>query len=86
MGTRNKLLDLNDNLFEAMERVLDADLSTPEGQKELEMGKTVADIGAVIVNNAKIVLTVQRLYEDGRINDPKLLIGDKADASTSWFK
>ncbi|MBQ9449188.1 MAG: hypothetical protein IJU60_04865 [Acholeplasmatales bacterium] len=66
-----------------MERVLDADLSTPEGQKELEMGKTVADIGAVIVNNAKIVLTVQRLYEDGRINDPKLLIGDKADASTS---
>lgn len=83
MGTRNKLLDLNDNLFEAMERVLDADLSTPEGQKELEMGKTVADIGAVIVNNAKIVLTVQRLYEDGRINDPKLLIGDKADASTS---
>ena len=83
MGTRNKLLDLNDNLFEAIERVLDADLSTPEGQKELEMGKTVADIGAVIVNNAKIVLTVQRLYEDGRINDPKLLIGDKADASTS---
>lgn len=83
MGTRNKLLDLNDNLFEAMERVLDADLSTPEGQKELEMGKTVADIGAVIVNNAKIVLTVQRLYEDGRINDPKMLIGDKADASTS---
>lgn len=83
MGTRNKLLDLNDNLFEAMERVLDADLSTPEGQKELEMGKTVADIGAVVVNNAKIVLTVQRLYEDGRINDPKLLIGDKADASTS---
>lgn len=82
MGTRNKLLDLNDNLFEAMERVLDADLSTPEGQKELEMGKTVADIGAVIVNNAKIILTVQRLYEDGRINDPKLLIGDKADAST----
>ena len=79
MGTRNKLLDLNDNLFEAMERVLDADLSTPEGQKELEMGKTVADIGAVIVNNAKIVLTVQRLYEDGRINDPKLLIGDKAE-------
>jgi len=77
MARRNKLLDLNDNLFEAMERVLDADLSTPEGQKEIEMGKTVADIGAVIVNNAKVVLTVKKMCDRGEIEhqDEQALLG-----------
>lgn len=69
---RNKLSDLNDHLFNALE-----DLTNPEtndkGEPVEDMEKTIkratamAKVGAVIVNNAKIHLQAAQLVASGRM-------------------
>ena len=52
---KNSLSDLNNNLFEALERLNDA--ATPEEiEREIERAQAVADIGEVIVRNASVGL------------------------------
>ena len=51
---RNKINDLRDHLFAALERLDNDELSTEELQKELDKAEAVAQIGNVIINSAKI--------------------------------
>ena len=51
---RNKINDLRDHLFAALERLDNDELSTEELQKELDKADAIAQIGNVIINSAKI--------------------------------
>lgn len=51
---RNKINDLRDHLFAALERLDNDELTAEELQKELDKAEAVAQIGNVIINSAKI--------------------------------
>lgn len=61
---RNKLSDLNNYLFEQLERLNDDDLSEEEFKREIERSKAVTDVSNAIINNANIALKGAKFLED----------------------
>mgnify|MGYP001374529062 CR=1 FL=1 len=57
---KNKLSDLNDHLFEMMERLNDDTLMEEHGEKEINRAKAMSDIGKTIIENGKLVLEAQK--------------------------
>jgi hypothetical protein len=51
---RNKINDLRDHLFSALERLDNDELTMEELNKEIEKAQAVAQIGSVIIQSAKI--------------------------------
>ena len=51
---RNKINDLRDHLFAALERLDNDELTQEELNKEIEKAQAVAQIGTVLINSAKI--------------------------------
>lgn len=76
---RNKISDLRDHLFAALERIDNDELSHDEIKSEVEKAKAISAIGSVIINSAKV--EVDFIKATGRIdtnselfksiNDPK---------------
>lgn len=66
---RNKLIDLNNHLFEALERINDENLkgeSLQEEslQEEMARAKTITTIGNTIINNAGLALEAEKYKND----------------------
>ena len=61
--TKNKLLDLNNHLFEALERINDDKLQGEKLQEEMARAKTITQIGNTIINNASLALEAKK-YKD----------------------
>jgi hypothetical protein len=61
--TKNKLLDLNNHLFEALERINDDSLQGEKLQEEMARAKTITQIGNTIINNASLALEAKK-YKD----------------------
>ena len=61
--TKNKLLDLNNHLFEALERINDDSLEGEKLQEEMARAKTITQIGNTIINNASLALEDKK-YKD----------------------
>lgn len=59
MSAPNKLADLNNHLFETLERLNDDELMelNPE---EIQRARAIAEIGKVIVANGKLVLDAHK--------------------------
>ena len=58
---KNKLSDLNDHLFVALERLNDEDLK-PEGiEKEYLRAKAIVGISSQVINSAKLTLYPPKL-------------------------
>ncbi|PKM70120.1 MAG: hypothetical protein CVU86_07105 [Firmicutes bacterium HGW-Firmicutes-11] len=57
---RNKLTDLNNYLFEQLERLNDDDLTPEELEKEIRRSNAVTKIGQVVINNANILLEAKK--------------------------
>ncbi len=53
---KNKLSDLNNHLFAALERVNDEDLAQEDLAKEIERAKAVSQIATQVIANAKLGL------------------------------
>ena len=53
---KNTLGDLNNYLFEAIERVLDDSLSPEELERELKRSEAVTAVAEVIVHNGELAL------------------------------
>jgi RNase P/RNase MRP subunit POP5 len=78
---RNKINDLRDHLFAALERLSDDDITGEDLQKEIEKADAISNIGNVIINSAKIevdfmkatgmISTTSELFKG--VNDPKRL-------------
>lgn len=51
---RNKLSDLRDHMFAALERLDDEEMTNDQIKNEIEKAKSIAMVGSVIINSAKI--------------------------------
>lgn len=76
----NKLTDLNDYLFEELERLNDDEtLSSDEAfEKELKRSKAITGVAQNIINNASLLLDAQKYVDEygNKADMPKLLIGE----------
>jgi hypothetical protein len=78
---RNKISDLRDHLFAALERIDNDDLTADQISQEVNKAKAIASIGSVLINSAKVEMeyikatgkldTSSELFKS--INDPKQL-------------
>lgn len=76
---KNKLVDLNNHLFEELERLNDEELKGEELQEERERAKSIANIAQTIINNGELALKAVKHYDEfGNKGDiPEILqIGD----------
>ena len=78
---KNKLIDLNNHLFEQMERLNDEGLSKEDFKKEIERAKAMTGIAQNIIQNGKLMLDSMKFvdetgYGSGEVTiNPKTLIG-----------
>lgn len=74
---KNTLVDLNNHLFEQLERLNDEDLKGDTLKEEIMRAKSITDIASKIIDNANTVLDAKKLQVDtlGRSNVtiPKML-------------
>ena len=78
MGMKNTLMDLNNHLFEQLERLNDDDLKGEELEQELKRSKAMSMVSKEIVNAGTLLLSARKAdgdYElEGKI--PRQLLGD----------
>lgn len=78
---RNTLMDLNNHLFAALERLGDEDLTQEELEKEIARADAITKVGNVLVNNAKTALEATKTQmEWGRrenVQIPEMLLENK---------
>lgn len=71
---KNKLSDLNNHLFEQLERLEDQELSPEDLKKEFQRAKAIAGVSEKIIDSAKLALEAQKALADGRIEEtPEVL-------------
>ena len=58
---RNKMSDLRDHIFVALERLNDESISEDELQAEIQKSKQIAQLGSVLVNSAKVEVDYLKL-------------------------
>lgn len=56
MSVKNKLVNLNDHLFEQLERLNDEDLTGDELIEEINRSKAITDVATKIIDNGNLVL------------------------------
>ena len=73
--TRNKLTDLNNHMFEQLERLNDDDLSSEELDKEIKRAKAMSGIASNIISNAALALEAQQYLDEysGKANVPEMI-------------
>ena len=73
---QNKLSDLNNYLFECMERLMDDELSDEQFEKELKRSETVQKVAKTIIDNGSLALQAQKHFDeygvDRRVEMPLL--------------
>ncbi len=69
---QNKLMDLNNYLFEQIERLNDEDLSEDEFRKEIKKANAMVGISSQIISNAKIELAAAKLALDYGVENKQL--------------
>ena len=63
---KNKLKDLNNHLFEELERLNDDSLTGEALQEERERAKSMANIAQTIINNGELALKAVKHYDEYR--------------------
>lgn len=61
---KNKLVDLNNHLFEELERLNNEELKGEELQEERERAKSMANIAQTIINNGELALKAQKHFDE----------------------
>lgn len=76
--TQNTLEDLNNHLFEQLERLNDDEVFYNNEKTELSRSKAIADIAGAIINNANVVLNATKYKTQFGVTQkemPRLLEG-----------
>lgn len=75
---KNTLPDLNNHLFEQLERLNDEDLTSEQLENELQRTKGLERISRTIIQNADLMLQASKLnIEHSKATLPNILIGNK---------
>ena len=78
---RNTLADLNNILFEQMERLQDDELKGENLETELKKTKSIVDVASTVIENASLSLEAQKFLIDmgisTKVNIPMLGISEK---------
>lgn len=78
---KNTLIDLNNHLFEQIERLNDEELDDNSLEKEIKRTKAMASLASNIIDNARLALDSQKFveeqygYETKRLKLPEMLEG-----------
>lgn len=71
---KNKLINLNDHLFEELERLNDEELKGDELEEERKRAKSIANIAQTIINNGELALKAVKRYDEyGKEKIPDIL-------------
>ena len=76
--TRNTLMDLNNHLFEQMERLNDDSLTEENLIIEMQRSKSMSDVSAKIIDNAKLALDAEMYkaeYGGNAVTMPRMISG-----------
>ena len=78
---KNTLSDLNNYLFESIERLNDDNLSDEELEKEIKRSEAVQKVAKTIIDNGNLALQAKKHFDeygiDHKANIPLLGIADK---------
>ena len=80
--TKNKLSNLNDHLFEQLERLNDDDLVGEKLDEEIKRAGAMASISTNIINNASLVLKAKKYNDEygvTRTDLPDMLLIETKD-------
>lgn len=61
---KNKLVDLNNYLFEQLERLNDEELKGDALDEEISRSKAVTSIAQTIINNGELLIKAKKCYEE----------------------
>lgn len=72
---RNTSLDLNNHLFEQLERLNDDSLQSEKLETEINRSKAMVDVSKQIIDNSRITLEAQKLKAEytGNLNIPTMI-------------
>lgn len=70
---KNKISDLRDHMFAALERLGNEELSEEEVKKEIERAKAISEVGKVIVESAKTEVLYAKLTRRKEAEPTKFL-------------
>lgn len=75
---QNKLTDLNNHLFEQLERLNDQDLQGEDLDKEMARAKSICTVAAQIIANGNLLLNAKKHFDEYGNKVPELLrVGEK---------
>ena len=57
---KNKLVDLNNHLFESLERLMDDDLTDEQLEKEVQRSRAVTSVAKTIIQNSQLALNATK--------------------------
>lgn len=72
---KNKFMDLNNHLFEALERLNDDEYMDSHGEKEIPRAKAIVGVASQLVALGNLTLSAQKYKDERRVdgNIAKLL-------------
>ena len=73
--TKNKLIHLNDHLFEQIEKLNDDDLVGDRLVEEIGRSKAISGLAVNIIGNAKLALDAQLAIDDRLLKDAPPMLG-----------
>ena len=59
---KNKLLDLNDVLFQQLDNLMDPNRTQEEKEEEIKISKQVVSVSQTIINNANLLLQAKKIF------------------------
>lgn len=74
---KNTIKDLNNYLFETIERLTDDDLSEEEFKKEIERSKAISSVANKIILSGKLMLDAQKYQDEYGNNSATNMLGLK---------
>lgn len=78
---QNKLSDLNNYLFESIERLMDDELSDEDLEREIKRSETVQKVAKTIIDNGALALQAQKHFDEygiqTQVEMPLLGVTDK---------
>lgn len=81
MGTRTTLNDLNEYLFQEMDRLTNEDLSAEELDKEIKRSDALQKIAKTVIDNGALALQAKKYLDEygqgGKVELPLIGVTDK---------